>query len=163
MLSKDGKLFGKISIIDILVVLAIAVAAFGIYTRFFVGNEKVETASSHIEYTMRVSEVRQGTVDALKDFMGPVYDFTTKEYMGEIVDVYFEEAIGASEMANGQMRESVIPERYDAILTVRVDGKINDSGYYTSTNQAIASGGTLIFNSKAAKTTGVIEEVYEIK
>ncbi|MBQ2932622.1 MAG: DUF4330 domain-containing protein [Clostridia bacterium] len=163
MLSKDGKMFGKISIIDIAVVLAIVVAAFGVYTRFFVGNEKVETASSHIEYTMRVSEVRQGTVDALKDFMGPVNDFTTKEYMGEIVKVEFEEAVDAGETASGQLRESVVPERYDAVLTVRVDGKINSSGYYNANNQAIASGGTLIFNSKAAKTTGVIEEVYEVK
>ncbi len=163
MLSKDGKLFGKISVIDILVVLAIVIAAFGVYTRFFMGNEKVETASSHIEYTMRVSEVRQGTVDALKDFMGPVYDFTTKEYMGDIVNVTFEEAVGANETINGQMRESVIPERYDAVLTIRVDGKINSSGYYNANNQAIASGGKLIFNSKAAKTTGVIEEVYEVE
>ena len=33
MINKEGKLFGKISIIDILAVLAIIIAGFGIYSR----------------------------------------------------------------------------------------------------------------------------------
>ena len=32
--AKDGKLFGKISIIDIIVVLCVIVLAFGIYAKF---------------------------------------------------------------------------------------------------------------------------------
>ena len=163
MINKEGKLFGKISIIDILVVFAIAIAAFGVYSRFFAGNEKVQTASSCIEYTIRVSEVRIGTVNALKDFGGEVYDATTKEYLGEIVDVKHTEATKGVMLASGQLKESVIPERYDVIVTVQVDGNVNNSGYYTATNQAIASGGDLIFCTKAAKTTGVIEDVYEIE
>ena len=163
MINKDGKLFGKISIIDILVVLAIAVAAFGVYSRFFVGNEKVETASSHIEYTLKVSEVREGTVTALKTFKGPLYDNTTKEYLGDIIDVTSTECISSVELSNGSIKESVIPDRFDALVTVRVDGKINSSGYYTATNQVIAAGGTLVFNAKAAATSGTILDVYEVK
>lgn len=163
MISKEGKLFGKISVIDILIVLAIVIAAFGVYTRFFIGNEKVETASSHIEYTMRVSEVRTGTVDALKNFGGPIYDFTTKEYLGEIIEVTCEETVKSVETENGQLKKSVVPERFDAIVKVRVDGKINQTGYYTANNQPIASGGTHIFCSKAAKTTGKVEDVYEVE
>ncbi len=163
MINKDGKLFGKISIIDILVVLLIAVLALGIYSRFFVGNEKVETASSHIEYILKVPEVREGTVDALKTFKGPMYDTTTKEYLGEIIRVTSTEAISSVEMANGSIKESTVPERFDALITVRVDGKINNSGYYTATNQVIAAGGSLTFQSKAAATSGTIMDVYEAK
>ena len=163
MINKEGKLFGKISIIDILAILAILVAALGIYSRFFVGNEKVETASSSIEYKMKVSEVRIGTVDALKNYGGEVFDTTTKEYLGTITDVTYTDAKKAAEMSNGQLKEATVPERYDAIVTVRVDGKINDTGFYTANNQALAAGGTHIFTSKAATTTGVILDVYEVK
>ncbi len=163
MINKEGKLFGKISIIDIVVILAIVVAAFGIYTRFFVGNERVETASSHIEYKMKIQEVRIGSVEALLNYQSPIYDSTTKEYLGDIVGVEYTDAKKGVETVNGKMRESVIPDRYDVVVTVRVDGKINDSGYYTATNQSIAAGSTFIFTSKAAKTTGRVTEVYEIK
>lgn len=163
MINKDGKLFGKISIIDILVVLLIAVAALGVYSRFFVGNEKVETASSHIEYTLKISGVREGTFDALKTFKGPLYDTTTKEYLGEIIDVTAKNAVSSVDTANGLIKETTLPDRFDVIATVRVDGKINSSGYYTATNQVIAAGGTLTFTSKAAKTSGTIVDVYEAK
>ena len=163
MINKEGKLFGKISIVDILAVLVIVVAAFGIYTRFYVGNEKVETSASHIEYKMKVQEVRIGTAKALEDYKGPIYDTTTKEYIGDIVSVEYTDAVKGAETVNGQMRETTVPERYDCMVTVRVDGKINASGYYTATNQALAAGSSYIFESKAAKTTGRIYEIYEIK
>ncbi len=163
MINKEGKLFGKISIIDIFVVLAIAVAVFGIYTRFFVGNEKVETASSRIEYKMKIQEVRIGTVEALEDYQGPIYDSTTKEYLGDIVAVEYTDAQKAVETINGRMRKTTVPGKYDVVVTVRTQGNINSSGYYTSTNLTLATGSTFIFTSKAAKTTGRILEVYEVK
>ena len=83
MLDKRGKLFGKISIIDIFVIILIAALALGIYSRFAVKSASVETTAQPLEYTMKVSNVRIGTVNALKDYMGPVYDDTTKEYLGE--------------------------------------------------------------------------------
>jgi hypothetical protein len=163
MINKEGKLFGKISIIDILVILAIAIAALSVYIRFFAGNEKVKTSLSHIEYTMKVREVRQGTVDALKNYLGPIYDETTKEYLGNIVDVSYEESTKGVELANGKIVASEIPNRYNALVTVSLDGKINDRGYYTQNNKAITAGSTYIFLSKAVKTTGVVVDVYEKK
>ena len=163
MINKDGKLFGKISIIDIFVILAIAILAFGVYSRFFTGNEKVETASSRIEYTMKVKEVRMGTYEALRDFKGPITSDTTKEYMGDIVDVSYTKSQKGVELVTGKMKESEVPEKYDVTLTIQVDGNINQSGYYTATNQVLTAGSNHVFYSKAAKTTGTIMDVREIK
>ncbi len=161
MINKEGKLFGKISIIDILAIVFIIFLAFGVYARFFMGNQKVETASSPIEYVIKVSEVRIGTANALSSFKGDVYNDTTKEYIGTITDVTYEEAKGTVELLNGELKEVTLPERYDVLVTVRLDGKINSTGYYTKTNQPIAAGSDLVFTSKAAKTTGIILDVYE--
>lgn len=160
LINKEGKLFGKISIIDILVVVLIVVGTLGIYSRFFVAGPKVETATSRIEYTMKIREVRMGTVKALQDFKGPVTDTTTKEYLGEIVDVTYTDSIKAVELSNGNLKASVLPERYDATVTIQVDGKVNDLGYYTSNNLALTAGSSYVFTSKAAKTTGTIMNVY---
>lgn len=161
LINKEGKLFGKISIIDILVVILIIIGALGIYSRFFVAGPKVETATSRIEYTMKIREVRMGTVKAFQDFKGPVTDTTTKEYLGEIVDVSYTDSVKAVELSNGNLKAAVLPERYDVTVTVQVDGKVNDSGYYTSNNLALTAGSSYVFTSKAAKTTGTIMDVYE--
>lgn len=162
IINKEGKLFGKISIVDILVILAIAVAALGIYSRFFVGNEKVETASSHIEYTMKIDDVRIGTVKALEK-LGPITNATTKEAMGNLVSVSCEDAIKAVETIDGTIKNSPLPERYDVTITVRVDGSVNSSGFYTGSNQPLTIGSNYVFTSKYAKTTGKILSIKEIQ
>ena len=163
MINKEGKLFGKISIIDIVAVLLIAIAALGIYLRFFVGNEKVETSLSKIEYTMKVSEVRIGTVNALEKFMGPVTSASTKEYMGDIIEVSSQPAERAFDTANGTLKVDAVPDRYNVYIKVLVDGSVNDRGFYTGTNQSISVGSSHTFTTKAAKTSGLVIDVHEVK
>lgn len=161
-INKEGKLFGKISIIDIVVVLAIVVLAFGLYVRFGGGDEAmVSTQKQQIEYTLLVKNVRIGTVEALQQ-LGPITNATTKEYTGDITNVTFDDAVDTRELTNGTIAETSLPERYTATVKVCVDGKVNNSGYYTSTNQPINVGSTLYFTSKFANTSGVIIDVREI-
>lgn len=161
LINKDGKLFGKISIIDIFVVIVIAVAALGIYSRFFTGNEKVSTSASRIEYTMKIEDVRIGTINALEK-LGPITDANTKELIGDIVSVTYEDATKPLELIDGTIKDVALPERYDAIVTVQVDGSVNDSGFYTGSNQALTVGSNHTFISKYAKTTGKVMSVKEM-
>ncbi len=160
IVNKEGKLFGKVSIIDIIVVLAIVVAALGIYNRFVSSGSKVETVTQKIEYTMIVKGVRQGTVDALAKG-GKVYDAETKEYFGEIIGSEHTVATDYEEMPNGEIVSVELPEKFDVTVTVNIDGKVNDSGYYTGTNAPITIGSRHVFYSKYAKTTGEIMSVKE--
>ena len=64
---KDGKVFGVISIIDILVVVCIIVLALGIYAKYTSDSDAVATAEkTKIEYVYKVQGVRNYTVEALK-------------------------------------------------------------------------------------------------
>lgn len=161
-INKKGKLFGKISIIDIVVVLAVAILAFGLYVRFGGDEAKVSTQKQQIEYTVLVKGVRMGTVEALQE-MGPITNATTKEAAGEITEVTFDAAFDSRELADGTIVETPLPERYTATVKIRVDGSVNNSGYYTSTNQPINIGSTLFFTSKFANTSGVIIDVKEVQ
>ena len=56
--AKDGKLFGKISIIDIIVVLCVIVLAFGIYAKFTSNSDAVSSSEkAKIEYVYKVKEL----------------------------------------------------------------------------------------------------------
>ena len=161
-INKEGKLFGKVSIIDIFVILVIVVAAFGIYTRFFAVNERVAVTENQLEYQFKIDKVRQGTYDAIAK-LGPVYDKTTKEYMGEIIKVEAEECYESSELADGRVINSLVPERMDLIVTVKVNGSSNDTGYYTSDNKFIAVGSGFTITTKYAETTGEVVGIKEIQ
>lgn len=162
LINKEGKLFGKVSIIDIFVVIVIVIAAFGVYTRFFTVNEKVTVTQQQIEYRLKVTKVRQGTVDALSK-LGPVYDSTTKEYMGELVAVETEDCYEEQKLADGTLSNSKIPDRMNVIITVRVNGSTSSTGYYTSDNKYLAAGSGFVIATKYAETTGEIISINEIK
>lgn len=154
-INKEGKLFGKVSIIDIFVIIVLIVAAFGIYTRFFTVNERVSVTGKEIEYKIKVEMVRQSTFDALSKG-GPVYDSTTKEYMGEITGVTSEDCYVEQKLADGSFSNSLIPDRMNVIVTIRVDGSASDMGYYTSDNKYLAAGSGFVIASKYAETQGKI-------
>ena len=150
MFKKDGKLFGKISIIDILAVVAIVVLVFGVYLRFS-GQEKVQISSGEpLQCVVKVENIRNYTVEALKKG-GAVYDKDTKEYIGEIKEVKSEQGTTMLLVNDGTYREVPTENRYNAYVTIDFSGKVSDNGYYTNTNQQIAVGSSLNLNAKFAQ------------
>ncbi|MBQ4145424.1 MAG: DUF4330 domain-containing protein [Clostridia bacterium] len=159
MFKKDGKLFGKISIIDILAIVAVVVLALGVYLRFS-GQEKVQVSSGEpLECVMKVENIREYTVEALKKG-GAVFDKDSKEYIGEITGVTSEQGTTSLLMNDGTYREVPTENRYNAYVTIAFSGKVSDNGYYTNTNQQIAVGSGINLNAKFAQCES---KVYSVK
>ncbi|MBQ9915356.1 MAG: DUF4330 domain-containing protein [Clostridia bacterium] len=96
ILDKKGKLFGKISIVDIFVILVVLVMCVGaFFTYQKINNREIMTENTGLipssvadtlEVTLRVSDVRQMTVDNIqKD--DEVFFEDTGKYFGTITDV----------------------------------------------------------------------------
>lgn len=161
MFRKEGKLFGKISIIDVLVVLLIVALAIGICMRFS-NAEVTEFSKNSYEYEVRVDNIRDYTVSALQKG-GEVYDQNTKEYLGTIVSVRDEVGEAVIPMANGEYKTVENEDRRTAFVTISFTGRENNGGYYTDTNQQIAVGETLLMNTKCAKCTGNVTKVQQVQ
>lgn len=159
---KTGKLFGKISIIDIIVVLCIIVLAFGIYMRYTSDSDATAaTERTKFQYVYKVEGVREYTLEALRKG-GPVHDRETKEYIGDVVDVRAEDAKMEISLVDGTYVTVTVPDKYDAYVTVEVDGKYNSLGHYTAANRYIGAGQTVNALSKYSNTEGQIIEVKDI-
>lgn len=159
MINKQGKLFGKISIIDILAVVAIVVIIAGVYFKFIAPSETVVTDSHSLEYTMKFREIRIHSAEAFEKG-GPVMDSKTREDMGEIVAVTYEPAKVIRELSDGRIAEIEVPEKYDVSVTMRVDGKQNETGYYTQKdNKVIGVGSRTTVDTKYVKCYGEIVDV----
>lgn len=139
IINKDGKLFGKISVIDILAVLIIVVLIAGIASRFSGKSNVVVSSGEKIKCTFLVKNVREYTADALKQG-GPVYDKTSKEYIGEIVDVKQTEGKFKVNMADGSFKDAVPQEKYNVYVTVEFSGKSGSNGFYTAANKFLGAG-----------------------
>lgn len=157
-MDKNGKIKGKFSIIDILVIVLILVVIAGIVTRY---GSKITTAvksNEQFEYVLRVENVRIYTVDALKK-MGYITDKKSEKNLGEITDVKVENATQQSVTANGEVQNPEIPDRYTCYVTIVAAGKESDDNYILEDSTELSVGRNIDLYSKYVKTSGDIESV----
>ena len=158
ILDKNGKIFGKISIIDIAVILIIAAVAAGIFARY---GSRVTTAVQSREefrYVLKVEAVRQYTVDALNK-KGAVTDKKSEKNLGEIVDVRVEGATKESVTADGKVVYAPMPDYYTCYVTIDAHGKESADNYVLEDTTELSVGRIVDLYSKYVKTSGVLTSV----
>lgn len=158
ILDKNGKLFGKINIIDLAVILAAVAVVIGVFVRFTGGAGKLVTETKKIEYVVQVNGVRGYTVDALEK-KGVVTDKKYATVVGEIAEVEDIPAVHESTTASGEIKKAPLPDRFDCMVTIVTDGKESDNGYFNSNNEEISVGREYTIHSKYVETSGVIKSV----
>lgn len=158
MFRKNGKLFGKISIIDLAVLAILTILIWGIVLRFGGNATGNFVTGEAYECVLKVENVRSYTADALAKG-GEVYNQTTKEYIGTIVGTTTEEASKILPLADGGYTLAPAENRYDVYVTIAFTGKESATGYFTAANEQISPGGTLLINAKFAQCEGRITEV----
>lgn len=146
-MDKNGKILGKLNIIDLLaIIVAVVLIGGGIY-RFYGKMEKETSTPVTIEYTMEINNIRQFTVDALNK-KGDVFTPKTNLNGGTIIDVQTAPYVQGGVMADGSVVRAEVPERYTAYITVRTEGRSGAMVYLDSSNTEIYVGGNLGWNTK---------------
>lgn len=154
ILDKNGKLFGKISIIDLAVILICLAAAVGIGARFVTNAAKNVTDRESFAYTVEIEDVRIYTVNALMK-KGTVTD-KSGNILGEITDVKYEEMTTQKVDAQGKAKWATVPGKYKVQVTVEASGKESDKGYFVGENTELAVGVTLTMGTKYVNSSGKI-------
>ncbi|MBE7009925.1 MAG: DUF4330 domain-containing protein [Ruminococcaceae bacterium] len=171
MLDKRGKLFGKVSIVDLLIVLVLIVAVLGAFSTYQKLSNKIvltenkallqNSALNTLEVQMRVKDVRDITVDALQ-VGDEVFANDTGKFLGTITAVATEPATKLIYDLSGQPHEAEIPEKKDVILTVHVPGSRLEGGYFTADNVQLVYDSSLTIKTTRIQTTPVLETITEI-
>lgn len=163
IMDSNGKLFGKISIVDIAVILVIIIAIAGIYFKFFVKTNKTVVSNSDFYYSVEVKNIRPVSAEALEKSKNLTVFLNEKisGEMGEIVDLKITPAVDTIEKENGELVEAVIPEKFDAIVTIKVNGKVNTKGYYTEQLKEISAGASYNLKTKWATISGNAIKVWQ--
>lgn len=132
IIDEKGRLFGKISIVDIAVLLVLLGLAAGVYYKFFVVDKEHNAAKfDTIEYKVLIEEVRQQSVDAM-EVGADIYDAKTDTYMGKIVNKEVLPATDQLTKADGTVVIAEKPQRFNVLLTIRVPGVETKYGFRAS-------------------------------
>jgi len=129
LLDEKGKLFGKISIVDIGVLLLIVALLGGAYYKFFMVDKSHNAAKyDTLEYKILVRAVRQYTVDAI-EVGADIYEVKTGASMGKIIN---KEVLPATEQltkSDGTMVIAEKPGRFNLLVTIQVPGVETEYGF----------------------------------
>jgi len=129
LLDKKGRLFGKISIIDLGMLLLIVVLMVGAYYKFFMVDKSNNAAKfDTLEYKILVEEVRQQSVDAI-EVGADIYDVKTDSPMGKIVNKEVLPATDQLTKADGTVVIAEKPERFNVLVTIQVPGVETEYGF----------------------------------
>lgn len=162
LLDKNGKIKGKISIVDVAVIALVIVVIAGICVRYSsIITDSVKSDAS-FRYVLRIPTVRSYTVEALK--AGDVVtDKKSDKILGKIVDVTSEPAKLLPTTADGRVIETIVPERFDCYVTVEATGTESESGYIMDDTTELSVGRYVDLYTQKCKTSGQIKSVEVIE
>ncbi len=130
MIDKNGKLFGKINLIDLLIILVIiAAVAFFATKAFTPAQETANTDTGTVRVQFFSSKVPVGAAEAI-EVGAPAFEDTTNVQFGKVVAVESEPAYTYLVDDDGNPVKTEVPYSYAVSVTVELEGNLTDSGLY---------------------------------
>lgn len=159
MTDKNGRIFGKINIIDLLVIIVMIAAACITIFKFTAtpgkGSTKVNTAFS---YTLKVADVRDFTAKLFAEGDN-LYDDETGKFIGKVTAVKTEQSKEYALKSDGTYNYTERPGRFDVYVTVSTNGTVKDTGYFAEGIRQIAPHSTIVLSSQKLKTNATVENI----
>lgn len=162
IIDRNGRLFGKISIIDLVVVAVVIVMAFALYVKTN-HNEITSTSTpdSTITYQMLVRGVRTYVADAVQ--VGDhVYDQDRNSgggSLGIITDIEIQPGGKLGEFADGTIETVPVEDGVDMLLTIQGSGLISDGRYMLNRVYDLGVNSSRNFCTMYAQFTGSIYSI----
>lgn len=161
IMDRNGRLFGKISIVDVVVILVVLVMGAAIYYKTHQPQTGTKVTTTKIVYEMQLQNQPQYVVDAIKagDQMYDK-DRSTGGSLGEILDIQVTPGTKQAELDDGTVAMVPCEGYYDVLLTLQAEALIESDGNY-AVNRIYDLGvnSTRNFNTKYASFVGTIASI----
>ncbi len=155
---KNGKLFGKINLFDLLVILLILVLAVGIGYKFLVIDKEVAKNTVEVSYDLKIETVRDVTVNAFREG-DTVYHYKLEEPIGAVAGITATPAMDTLETLSGEALSVPVEDRYDLVVTVKGTAVRQDDGNLMMGKVKLVEGTELRVATQLAHCTALVENV----
>lgn len=163
IIDREGRLFGKISVIDVLVIAVVLVMAAALYVKNN-HNEITSTTTSNIPITYQVLApgVRNYVGDAVQvgDFLYE-QDRSTGGSLGEITAIEVLPSGRLAEFNDGTVDTVPVEDGVNLLLTVRGEGIISEGRYSLNRVYELGVNASRNFCTQYAQFTGVVTEILD--
>ncbi len=161
ILDKNGRLFGKISIIDLLAILAVLVAAIGIGARFFTPASDNVREKVQLSYVVEIKDVRMYSIYALNN-KGVVTDSKSGAVIGEITDVEYEPFTTHEVRSDGEAVLAEVPDKFVAYVSIKSEASETDNGYFVGDNIELSVGSSVSLATKYVNSNGKVKSIEKL-
>lgn len=159
MLNKNGKVFGKINIIDFGIIVLVLAFAAGVFLKFCVLDQtKTSTTNETINFTVKIAAVRNLYYEQIK-VGDAVFDPETENQLGVVTAITKEAAEIGFVDKNGQSKLAPAEGRYDIHLTIEGEGSVTDGHYLLNKTYEIGLGSSKTLSTKFVSFHVLVEEI----
>ena len=156
IIDDSGRLFGFISIIDVIFAVVVVILAIAVYTKFNV-LESPMTASSTVtvDYTVKIPGIRSSNAKHLRPG-DKFYTTDNNTYIGTIKNVDIQDAQSVEFLVDGTYTVAKVWDRYDVTLTVETQCSYSNGRYYAERTFELNSNAEYWFCTKYNQLSGTI-------
>lgn len=161
VLDKNGKIGGKVSIIDVFAIIVLVAAVLGIAFRFVADPAKSAKQRVKLSYVVEINGVRNFTVNALNK-QGAVIDAKQKCLVGEITDVSSRPQKIEQFDADGNVVYAEVPSKYTVDVTILSEAKESENGYFVGNDTLLSVGSDISIATKYVNSSGRVKSIERI-
>jgi len=162
IIDQKGRLFGKINVIDLIVVLAIPALILGfLYNRSLQRVQDIIRADTPIYITFVAEGVRQFTVDSVS--VGDVlYRRDEPSHpLGTVISIDLSTHYSAEAATDGTVWRAPVEGFYNLYVVVAAQGTITGTGYFVGGTQQMSPGMRVPLQSNRISSTFSVRRVAE--
>ncbi len=159
-MDKNGKLFGKISVVDIIAVLIIVGVVAGTIYKFVSPYTRIDTGQKTIAYTLKINGVRDFTYEYYtKEENIKCFDKKTGEFIGVIKGVRQEPFYDTVMRTDGGIANAEMPGVIIVYLDIEVEGVETENAYFARGTYEIKAGSEVPLNTKYVDVITTVDAI----
>ena len=157
-MDKNGKLFGKISIVDLVVAILIIVIVAGTAWRFTSPAAALSQSDAVVDFTIRIEGVRDFTLQYYHEGLR-VYDRQAGQFIGHISGITSGPHYEPHPLLDGTVAWKRVPGRIAIYMDVVANGRLTPTAVYIEGTYEITAGSLIYIRTKYVQTSGTIHSV----
>ena len=158
MIDNKGRLFGRISVVDIIIVLAFIAAVAGFAYKLTAGSNTIVIKSdTPITMELKIEQARQYSVDAV--VIGQNLYEEHADLIGTVTAVRTEPSYTLGGNNDGTQTYAPVENRFDIYITVAATGRVTDGSYYLGGSRQVSPGSSIKIESQTMSCTAKVNSV----
>ena len=161
LIDSKGRIFGKVSLIDIFVILAVVVLAAGfIYSRTAQHLRQIIMADTPLYVTFLVEGVREFSLNAVNEG-DIIFRQHERVALGRVAHIETGPAYDIMIRTDGTAIYAPVEDRFNMYITLECVGSITNTGFFINGTLQVAKGGRMSIQSNNLTTMAMVYQVSE--